>query len=81
MFGFYADSLADAAFWTWLGMRREPSRWLRAASLAAWGVPVIAVTAASLGKGEMVDSPRPALLRPAAAMQVVLAVRTLRSWR
>ena len=81
MFGFYADSLADAAFWTWLGIRHEPSRWLRAASLAAWAAPVAAVTAASLGKGEMVESPRPALLRPAAAMQVVLAVRSLRSWR
>jgi hypothetical protein len=79
-FGFYADSLADAAFWTWLGIR-QPSRWVRVASLAAWAVPVVAVTAASLGKGEMVESPRPVLLRPAAAMQVVLAVRTLRSWR
>jgi hypothetical protein len=79
MFGFYADSLADAAFWTWLGMRREPSRWVRVASLAAWAVPVVAVTAASLGKGEMVESPRPVLLRPAAAMQLVLAVRILRT--
>jgi hypothetical protein len=81
MFGFYADSLADAAFWTWLGVRREPSRLVRAASLAAWAVPVVAVTAASLGKGEMVESPRPVLLRPAAGMQVVLAVRTLRTWK
>jgi hypothetical protein len=81
MFGFYADSLADAAFWTWLGIRHEPTRWVRVASLAAWAVPVVAVSAASLGKGEMVEGPRPVLLRPAAAMQVVLAVRTLRSWR
>ena len=81
MFGFYADSLADATFWTWLGMRREPSRCVRVASLAAWAVPVVAVTAASVGKGQMVESPRPALLRPAAAMQVVLAVRSLRSWQ
>jgi hypothetical protein len=78
MFGFYADSLADAVFWTWLGTRREPSRSVRVASLAAWAAPVVAVTAASLGQGEMVESPRPVLLRPAAAMQVVLAVRTLR---
>src|SRR6516225_5127107 len=33
MFGFYADSLADAAFWTWLGIRREPSPCVRLASL------------------------------------------------
>ena len=79
MFGFYADSLADAAFWTWLGIRREPSPCVRLASLGVWAVPVVAVTAASLGQGEMVESPRPVLLRPAAAMQVVLAVRTLRS--
>jgi hypothetical protein len=79
MFGFYADSLADAAFWTWLAIRREPSQWVRVASLAAWAVPVVAVTAASLGRGEMLESPRPVLLRPAAAMQVVLAVRSLRS--
>ena len=79
MFGFYADSLADAAFWTWLGARRDPSRLVLAASVAAWAAPVIAVTAASIAKGEMVESPRPALLRPAAAMQVVLAARALRT--
>jgi len=77
VFGFYADSLADAAFWTWLGAGHEPSRWLKAASLAAWAGPVVAVTAASLSKGEMVESPRPVLLRPAVAMQAVLALRTL----
>jgi phosphatidylglycerophosphate synthase len=77
MFGFYADSLADAAFWTWLGFRHEPSRWLRLATLAAWAAPVVAVTATSLGKGKMIDSPRPMRLRPAAAMQIVLAVHTL----
>ena len=78
MFGFYADSLADAAFWTWLGSRRDPSRLVLAASVAAWAAPVAAVAAASVAKGEMVESPRPALLRPAAAMQAVLAVRALR---
>jgi CDP-alcohol phosphatidyltransferase-like enzyme len=79
MFGFYADSLADAAFWTWLSGRRDPSRLVLAASVAAWAAPVAAVAAASVAKGEMVESPRPAVLRPAAAMQAVLAVRSLRS--
>jgi hypothetical protein len=78
MFGFYADSLADAAFWTWMGSRRDPSRLVLAASVAAWAAPVAALAAASIAKGEMVESHRPALLRPAAAMQAVLAVRALR---
>lgn len=78
MFGFYADSLADAAFWTWLGSRRDPSRLVLAASVAAWAAPVAAVAAASIARGEMVESPRPVLLRPAAAMQMILAVRALR---
>jgi hypothetical protein len=81
MFGFYADSLADAAFWTWAGARRDPSRLVLAASVAAWAAPVVAVTAASIAKGEMVESPQPALLRPAAAMQVILAVRAVHNRR
>jgi hypothetical protein len=81
MFGFYADSLADAAFWTWLATGREPSRLLRAASLAAWVAPAAAVTVASIARGEIVEGPRPGLVRPAAALQAVLAVRALRSDR
>jgi hypothetical protein len=81
MFGFYADSLADAAFWTWLGARRDSSRLVLVASVAAWAAPVAAVAVASIAKGEMVESTRPALLRPAAAMQVVLALRDLRNPR
>ena len=81
MFGFYADALADAALWTWLGIGEEPSRLVRAATVAAWAAPVLSVAAASIANGEMVDSPRPALLRPAAAMQAVLAVRMFRAGR
>jgi hypothetical protein len=77
MFGFYADSLADAAFWTWMGSRRDPSRLALTASVAAWAAPVAALVAASIAKGEMVETPRPVLLRPGAAMQAVLAVRAL----
>jgi phosphatidylglycerophosphate synthase len=76
-FGEYADSLADAAFWTWLVLRHEPSRAVRAAAITAWVVPAAAVTAASLAHGEMVQPPRPALLRPAAAMQAIVAIRHL----
>ncbi|MEV0170359.1 CDP-alcohol phosphatidyltransferase family protein [Streptomyces sp. NPDC050803] len=80
-FGDYADSLADAAFWTWLTVRHEPSRTLRAAAVAAWAVPVTAMTAAGIGRGAMPDRPRPALLRPAAALQTVVALRRLRRIR
>ena len=76
-FGDYADSLADAAFWTWLVLRHEPSRAVRAAAITGWVVPVAAVTAASLAHGEMAERPRPALLRPAAAMQAIVAIRRL----
>ncbi len=78
MFGFYADSLADAAFWTWFSTR-DRSRLVTAAGVAAWVAPMVAVGAASIAKGEMVAGPRPALLRPAAAMQAILAVRALRA--
>ncbi|MFJ9539153.1 CDP-alcohol phosphatidyltransferase family protein [Streptomyces sp. NPDC101225] len=76
-FGDYADSLADAAFWTWLVLRYEPSRTVRTAALAAWAAPVTAVTAVALRHGAMPERPRPALLRPAAALQAVVAARRL----
>jgi phosphatidylglycerophosphate synthase len=77
VFGQYADALADTAFWTWYAYRQEPSRLLRAAALATWAVPVLAVTTLSVARGRMVDPPRPAVARPAAAMQAVLALRAL----
>ncbi|MGC8512274.1 MAG: CDP-alcohol phosphatidyltransferase family protein [Acidimicrobiales bacterium] len=77
-FGHYADSLADAAFWAWFAWRNETDRRFLAAAGLAWVAPVAAVTVASFAKGEMVEVPRPALLRPAAAMQAVLALRALR---
>lgn len=76
-FGSSADSLADAAFWTWFALSHEPSRVVRIAAFAAWTAPVLLVTVASIVGGRMVDPPRPALLRPAAAMQAVLAIRAL----
>ncbi|MFG3410413.1 CDP-alcohol phosphatidyltransferase family protein [Streptomyces sp. NPDC048142] len=77
-FGDYADTFADAAFWTWFTLRREPHRTIRAAAVAAWVLPVVAVTATGVRRGRMPQRPRPALLRPAAAMQVLLAVRHLK---
>ena len=78
MMGFYADSLADAAFWTWFGARRESGPVVRGATVGAWVAPVAAAAVVSVRRGEMVDIPRPALLRPAAALQVVLA---LQAWQ
>ena len=71
-FGDYADTIADAAFWTWLTLRHEPSRTVRAAAIAAWALPVAAVTAVAISRGTMPERPRPALLRPAAAMQGIV---------
>ncbi|MFI1940869.1 CDP-alcohol phosphatidyltransferase family protein [Streptomyces purpureus] len=76
-FGQYADTFADAAFWTWLTLRHEPSRPARAAAAAAWLLPVATVTTAAIRRGRMPDPPRPVLLRPAAALQVVIALRHL----
>ncbi|MFC1417717.1 CDP-alcohol phosphatidyltransferase family protein [Streptacidiphilus cavernicola] len=76
-FGAYADSLADAAFWTWLTVRHEPSRVVRAAALALWTLPVGAIAVASLARGQLIERPHPAVLRPAAAMQALVALRRL----
>lgn len=76
-FGAAADSLADAAFWAWFALRQEPSPRMRRAALLAWLAPVIAVTAVSVRQGRMVDAPRPVIVRPAAMMQAVLAVRAV----
>jgi hypothetical protein len=80
-FGAYADSLADTAFWTWFAARYEPSRVLRAAVLATWAAPAAAVTGASLARGRMAEAPRPAVIRPAAALAAVLAARAVRRHR
>ncbi|MBB2504011.1 CDP-alcohol phosphatidyltransferase family protein [Amycolatopsis echigonensis] len=76
-FGGYADSLADAVFWTWFVARHERDRSVRVAALAVWVVPVVIVTVASVAGGQMVDAPRPVLWRPAAAMQAMIAVRAV----
>jgi hypothetical protein len=76
-FGEYADTFADAAYWMWLTLRHEPSRTVRAAAIAAWTLPIAAVTGLALYRGTMPERPRPVLLRPAAALQVVVALRHL----
>ena len=48
-FGRDADSIADAAFWTWFALRHEPNRAIRILALGAWAVPVATVIAISVG--------------------------------
>jgi len=67
--------LADTAVWTWFTLRHEHNRWLRAATFAAWGSTVVAVTVASFAGGAMRDIPRSRWIRPAAALQVIIAAR------
>lgn len=76
-FGASADALADAAFWVWYALRHEPSRAVRAAAVLAWVAPVLTVTTVSVSRGQMIDGPRPAVLRPAAALQAALTVRAI----
>lgn len=78
-FGHYADALADATFWASFAYRHETDKRLLAAAGSAWVFPVVAVTALSFGQGRMVEAPRPVWLRPAAALQAVIAVRALRN--
>ena len=80
-FGTYADSLADATFWTYFAARHEPNRFVRGLAVAAWVAPVSVVTVESFRRGRMVEHPRPALLRPAAVMQAVLAARAFAGTR
>ncbi|MER6999517.1 CDP-alcohol phosphatidyltransferase family protein [Streptomyces sp. NPDC000410] len=76
-FGEYADTFADTAYWTWLTLRHEPSTAVRVAAVAAWALPVAAVTGLAVYRGSMPERPRPVLLRPASALQAVVALRHL----
>lgn len=80
-FGFYVDAFADAVFWTWFAMREETRPLPRAAAVAAWLVPVAAVSLTSFARGRMVDAPSPALLRPAMVLQGILTLRACRRHR
>ncbi len=76
-FGRYADFLADTAVWTWYTLHHETSPAAKAATLSAWGIPVVLVAAASFARGGMVDVPRSRWLRPCATIQAVLCVRAV----
>jgi hypothetical protein len=78
-FGFYADALADASFWTWFALQHEPSPIVRTAAFTIWALPAVGVTAVYLTGGRSVDYPRPVPLRNASvALQVFVATRAVR---
>ena len=76
-FGTQGDYLADTALWTWFVLKHEPSRAWQLAALAAWAVPVAALTVVSVARGGVVDLPRSAWLRPAAAAEVLIGARAI----
>lgn len=78
-FGRDADAIADAVFWPWFAWRHEPSPVLRALAVMSWAAPVTVVTGISIARGEMTDVPRPDVVRPVAALQILLAARALRA--
>lgn len=79
-FGRYADPLADAAVWTWLTRpdAGRGSRVLQACVVSTWVGPAADVIARSVARGRMVEAPRPRWIRPAAAVQILIAARDLR---
>lgn len=74
MFGFYADAVADCAFWTEYGLRDESAA-VRAGTLGAWLLPLGVTMASSFASGRLVEPLTPAVLRPGAGMQIVLTAR------
>jgi len=78
-FGRYADPLADAAFWTWstLTDTGPGSRLLRGIVVLTWLPPIASVTTRSFALGKMIEAPRPRWIRPAAAVQILIAIRNL----
>lgn len=77
MFGGYADSIADAAFWTWFAARHETSESVRAAAFAAWAAPAAVAFALSVGRGIVTTPPRHKLLRPSASVAALLVFRAV----
>lgn len=79
-FGRYADPLADTVFWTWISFTQDgrDSRAVQAAVVLTWLSPIVGVTATTFGRGRMVELPRPRRIRPAVALQVLIALRAIR---
>ena len=69
------QTICHRSVWTWFTIRHERNRWQRAATLAAWGLRVVAVTATSFTGGAQGDLPRSRWIRQAATLQAILGIR------
>jgi len=79
-FGAYADSLADAAFWSWFTLRYETDRRLRYLGLSYWLLPPSTLALAYFINGGSVTPPRPVVVRNVSVgLQGLIAARAL--WR
>ncbi len=80
-FGAYADPLADLVFWNWFVFRNESNPWIRAATVIAWPVPGMVITAAYFVRGRTLDYPRPAVGRLlSGAFQCWIGMRAFDRW-
>jgi CDP-alcohol phosphatidyltransferase-like enzyme len=78
-FGAFADPIADGVFWSWYALRWERNRWLRWVPMGLFGGSAAMIAVAYFARGRSIDYPRLAAVRyMSAAMQVMLAMRTLR---
>lgn len=76
-FGTHADFFSDTAVWTWFTLRKEPSTVVRSAVFAAWLIPILAMTALSVGRGRIIDLPRSRWVRPSAAVEIIIGGRAV----
>ena len=78
-FGAFADPIADGVFWSWYALRWERNRLLRWVPMGLFGGSAAVIAIAYFARGRTIDYPRPMAARYlSAALQVMLAVRTLR---
>jgi CDP-alcohol phosphatidyltransferase len=78
-FGAFADPIADGVFWSWYALRWERNRLLRWVPMALFGGSAAVIAVAYFARGRTIDYPRPPAVRYlSAALQIMLAVRTLR---
>lgn len=66
--------MSYADIWYTASDQRAAVRYL---GFGLYALPVVVVTGLSVRQGEMIDPPRPRLLRPAGALQWLLAARAL----
>jgi phosphatidylglycerophosphate synthase len=77
-FGAFADPIADGVFWSWYALHWERNRLLRWVPMGVFGGSAAVIGVAYFARGRTIDYPRPPAVRyVSAALQIMLAVRTL----